>query len=371
MRAKHIIKIWNLAILFCAILWLQEAVAQNSKAGAQQETNVASSRIPLLIGLTNADQIVTAYDKKQINNAEATWALSNRLARLNLTNLPELRKAYDKNLITKEEAMWQQMQWNNLTRQDFYGKVIDQYGQPVVGADVAGHIALEQGWDSDEKYQHYKTQTDANGLFQFTGLRGASLGEKISKAGYEIGGRKPYQGPVGEKTSPTDRGVYTMWKLRGSEPMVQKEFALKNLPYDGTPATFDLATGKKAPNGDLQITLSRSPLQLHRGWDKHDWTAKIEMLKGGLLPENDPYPNWAPEGGYQSSFETNMSSNSVPWIANPAQSFYIKSSHGQYGRMFLKLYTDSLGSNTVATVKLWINPSGSRNLEFDPSKQIQ
>ena len=51
--------------------------------------------------------------------------------------------------------------------QDFYGKVIDQFGQPVAGADVTVWISLTIGTGDT-----CKTQTDARGLFEFVGIRG-------------------------------------------------------------------------------------------------------------------------------------------------------------------------------------------------------
>jgi len=143
------------------------------------------------------------------------------------------------------------------------------------------------------------------------------------------------------------------------------------IPYDGTPVVFDLKNGNKTGNGDLQISLLRTPLQIRRGRDKYDWVAKIGIVNGGILPENDPYPYWAPETGYQPLFETSMSSNAIPWQAELRQNFYIESPQGQYGRLCIDLFTDSMRPDTGITVETWINPSGSQNLEFDPAKQGQ
>jgi len=151
-----------------------------------------------------------------------------------------------------------------------------------------------------------------------------------------------------------------MWKSSGTSNLVSFSFGW-TIPFDGTPIAIDIATEKKSPDGNLQVTLSRSPLDVPRGGQKFDWTAKIVMLHGGLLAENDPYPYWAPESGYQSSSEFEMNSNSVPWRSTVAQDFYIRSSHGQYGRMKLTIYANL----TPARVRFdfWINSAGSQNLE--------
>ena len=51
------------------------------------------------------------------------------------------------------------------------------------------------------------------------------------------------------------------------------------------------------------------------------------------------------------------------------ETFYIKNSLRQYERMRVNVYT----ALTPARIKfdLFLNPSGSQNLEFDPAKQVQ
>jgi hypothetical protein len=253
----------------------------------------------------------------------------------------------------------------NMKQQDFYGKVVDQNGQPVVQANVIGYLRFDEGFGiNDEKVEVFKTQTDAGGLFQFTGLHGARFGQKVSKDGYEMRD-EAYVKQAGPKTSPNDRATFMMWKLRGAESMTHNEFESR-IPYDGTPAEFDLTTGMETDNGDFKITLSRSPLKIRRGRDKYNWTLKVEMATGGLMPENDPYPYWAPDMGYKSFFQTSMSSNEVPWSAEFRQDFYFKSSQNIYGRLFIDLSTDSMRPDTGISIEAWVNPSGSRNLESDP-----
>jgi hypothetical protein len=286
------------------------------------------------------------------------------------TNEDEVTKAYHQSLISKDEAMMAHLLIGNLKRQDFYGKVVDQHGQPVAGANVTGYLRSDEGFGiNDEKVEEYSTTTDADGLFEFTGLHGARFGEKVSKAGYDLES-EGYVRQTGAKTNPNDRATFMMWRLRGAEPLIHNKFQSR-VPYDGASAGFNLATGKKDASGDLRFTLSRFPLKIHRGRDKYYWTLKIEMTRGGLLGENDPYPYLAPEAGYVNVFQSEMKSNSVPWSGDLRQNFYIRMSDGQYGRLFVDLSTDSMRPDTGVTIETWVNPSGSRNLEFDPKKQIR
>jgi hypothetical protein len=291
---------------------------------------------------------------------------TNSLDKADANSLASKYKDYLAGKINKIEMMQAVITEKNMQNQDFYGKVVDQYGNPVVGAIVKGNVMKDSLETSKE--ETHTTQTDSDGLFQFTGLHGLSLGMAPSKAGYEWGARNEgYQASVGGKSSPTDRAILTMWKLRGAEP-IRYVSCESRIASDGTPTKFDLATGKENPNGELQVTLLRSPLQVRRSGQKFDWEIKIEILHGGIVTENDPYPYLAPEGGYQPSFQFNMSSNNVPWDSTITQNFYIKNSQGQFGRMQLEVYS----SVTPAGIKfdLWINPSGSQNLEFDPAKQV-
>lgn len=183
----------------------------------------------------------------------------------------------------------------------------------------------------------------------------------MKKDGYKWGERgEGYKAPDGGVSNPSDRVILTMWKLHGAEPLVGSSLDAK-IPHNGTPTRFDIATGKQSADVDLQITLIRSPLEVQRGKDIFNWTVKIEILGGGLLPENDPYPYWVPENGYQPSFEFNISSNSVPWSSSFEDNFYIKNAHGQYGRMQAKIYA----ALTPARIQFnfTVNPSGSQNLE--------
>ena len=297
-------------------------------------------------------------------NSPNTPISDSTVASQNHTN--DIESRYRQGLISKGQAIQETIMAENEKPQDFYGKVIDQYGQPIVSANVTGTLILNTELYGGLKTENSVAQTDADGLFQFIGLHGADLNVNVKKDGYKLGERgEGYQGPVGEKSSPTDRVILTMWKLRGAEPLVSSGFGSK-MPHDGTPITFDMVTGKESPDGDLRVTLSRSPLEVRRSGQAFDWTAKIEMLHGGLIIENDPYPFWAPESGYKSTFEMNISSNNVPWHSMLTQNFYITNSGGQYGRMQVEFYT----ALTPAKIKFGftINPSGSQNLESDATK---
>lgn len=269
---------------------------------------------------------------------------------------------YKQGLIAKDEAMLELEKRRFNQPQSFFGKLVDQDGNPVDGATITGTIETLNALRTEVNAQTFETQSDPSGLFEFTGKTGAPIKINARKEGYLIGGHgNYYQGPPGEKTTTYNRAILTMWKLRGLEPL--KNYGLDaKIPSDGTPVRFDIVTGKESAEGDLRVTLVRFPLAVKRGRDLFDWTARIEMVNGGLVEENDPYPFWAPKIGYLPSYEFSVRSNNVPWESSLTKDFYIKTATGQYGRMQANIFS----ALTPARIQFnfTINPSGSQNLEM-------
>lgn len=262
---------------------------------------------------------------------------------------------------SKDEFLKDTLKNANRKPQDFYGQVIDQDGNAIVGVEVTGNLRSMGGLGDDANSQTYKTRSDANGLFQFTGIKGWQLGVTVKKEGYLMGERgEGFQAAPGGKMAPYNRAILTMWKLHEPERLVTSSINSK-IPNDGTSVAFNIDKGESSMNGDLRVTLSQVPLDVKNGRERFGWDVKVEILDGGLMEENDPYPYWAPTNGYQSAFEFNMSSNAVKWLPNLKKDFYIKTAQGQYGRMRFEIYPGRLPTGIQAN--FIINPSGSQNLE--------
>jgi hypothetical protein len=280
---------------------------------------------------------------------------------------PDIEARYRQGLISKDEAIAETYNLRFKQPRSFYGKVIDQYGQPVVGVEVTGSIEMLNDSGDGLQTQTFETQSDSEGLFDFTGKTGAPIKFTIKKEGYMLGARgEGYKGPPSEQTTPDNRAILTMWKLHGPEKLIGSSIDA-NIPHDGSPVTFDMTTGKESSNGDLRAAISQFPLDVKTGRERFDWSVKVELINGGLLEENDPYPYWAPANGYQPSFEFNVSSNAPEWVPNLKKSFYAKNAQGQYGIMRFSVYPGR--SPTGLEVNFNINPSGSQNLEPDQAGQ--
>ncbi len=254
----------------------------------------------------------------------------------------------------------------------FYGKVVDQYGQPVVGARILGRTLLYVSMDASGGDSYY-TDSDADGLFKFVGIHGASLTVTPQKAGYEYNPRLPPNWTENYVPDPANPMVFTMWKTQGAELLIQDE-KFYGLNPDGRTNTIDLvkgiATGRPIPEGDLQVSIQRPAGNNLRG--KFDWSFSIEILGGGLVEAPDSYLNLAPENGYQPKYTFTMSASDPNWQEELQDKiFYIKSREGKiYG--YIKITAIPNYNDTSALdIKSFVNPAGSRNLEQDPKMVIR
>jgi hypothetical protein len=249
---------------------------------------------------------------------------------------------------------------------DFYGKIIDQNSQPVTGAKVNGYVMTQVGLERTKETQHL-TESDAEGNFEFIGLHGESLGVGPEKEGYQYDEHGNGNWSLGGKTDPSNRVIFKMWKLQGAEPMLHTSIQA-GLACDGTPRKFDPLTGRRDA-GDLVVTLTRKPVNIDRG-KPFDWTLTLGISGGGLIPINDLYPDEAPADGYQSSVAINMPSDTKNWTPSVVQSYYIFDGKN-YGRITINIMANYQPPPTHFEIDSYVNPAGSRNLEFDPSKQVR
>jgi hypothetical protein len=164
-----------------------------------------------------------------------------------------------------------------------------------------------------------------------------------------------------------------MWKLKGPEPMIHDR---KTYPFktDNRIYTIDLLSKRMAEGtneaGDLLVQFQRPPEIKRR--DHFEWSFALTAIGGGLTGvTNEDYLNEAPARGYQPTFAIHMPPSDPAWRAYAEQTFYLKSRNGQaYGHFHVKIYPESHDGASLE-IESYVNPSGSRNLEFDPAKQVK
>ena len=140
-------------------------------------------------------------------------------------------------------------------------------------------------------------------------------------------------------------------------------------------ASFDLGTGKIAKSGELLITVTQNPVVVNRGAGPFDWKIVVAAPGGGLVEATDLYKNQAPENGYQEAYSFAQGKSEPKWIGRFTKTFYVHTINGQYAKVMIDLTPGTnrpgAGLGIGLSLAIWLNPSGSRNLEFDPTKQIK
>ena len=85
---------------------------------------------------------------------------------------------------------------------------------------------------------------------------------------------------------------------------------------------------------------------------------------------DDEFPFEAPDQGYESTFHFEAKKDDANWISKWEKQFYIKVRGKYYGRIFVQIYAFWEPPPTGIVIKSFINPTGSRNLEYDPRQSI-
>ncbi len=255
---------------------------------------------------------------------------------------------------------------------EFFGRLEDQFGNAVGNAQIKFEVPFNNGHSVG--VNRGMIMADGNGFFTINNYRGKSLSVVPVKSGYalaSLNGGGVYsslwpesQRMHSDRNSPT---VIKMWKLQGSEPLVDigKEF---KLPFTSAPIFFDLVAGKIAPSGgDLKITVNRPPGEVSEH-NPQQWSINVEIIGGGFIETSDKewkVTYFAPDDGYQSAgtFTNNNGIGSVDKI------FFVKSRGGQlYSKLGLSFGINEMPDGFMRVKFRGVaNTNESRNWEGDPN----
>jgi hypothetical protein len=252
---------------------------------------------------------------------------------------------------------------------EFYGKVIDQDSNAVSGATI------EFLWTdlSREGTSRHSTESDERGEFGLTGVRGKSLGVEVSKTGYYRSVQKSrssfeYANPFEPNFHQPDRANPVVFHLRRkgkAEPLVHHYVKLP-LNRDGDAVRLDLQTGRPSATGQLEL----------RAWKQNgpdattrrfDWWLTLHIPGGGLLETEEEFPFRAPEDGYVEALKHKfVASEEEGWQSGIKRQYFLAFGiPRKHARLNLRLQAQG----SMCYLDLWVNPSGSRNLEYDPAVQ--
>lgn len=252
----------------------------------------------------------------------------------------------------------------------FFGRVVDQDNRPLSSVRVIGKTGSKTGFMSEE-HRTYETTTDENGDFVFKGFSGSGLGVELEKEGYlykRVNRTYNFSSFTSDREThspdPNQPEVFQMWEQSGAEPMIHYRKVFYDLPIDGTPVEVDLVEGKKVgEHGDLQVQVWCDPSNPKSF--SSDWKAAVAIPRGGLIEESRDQAFHAPEAGYASKIDYIF--DGQPPTSSLIKTYIAKIDNGRaYARVRLTIQNSGMDANFVLTVTVWLNPTDSRNLEYDP-----
>jgi Carboxypeptidase regulatory-like domain len=262
----------------------------------------------------------------------------------------------------------------------FYGRVVDQYNNPIPQATVK-LSANDKSFGG--RPSEYRRQTDTEGRFSIDGIAGITLAVEVSKPGYRgiprSEGRQSssglfeysvsdasVHGPYRpDKDKPT---VFVLYKPGSTETLVTVGERTFHISRDGSPLSISLDQ-KNTHNVILRCWTN--DVGRPAGQQKYDWRFEIDVPNGGLVLRNDSFDLEAPEGGYIPSDTVNMPA-SLPfghggWSGLAERSYFLRFNDGIFARVDLQMHA---GGDHFVVWESYLNPEpGHRNLEFDPAKQ--
>lgn len=279
----------------------------------------------------------------------------------------------------------------------FYGRVVDQYDQPVAEATIyytGTNTYLSAGGGRG------KVETDEQGYFEID-TEGAQL--VLGGVGHPEIGVVSYEPPnfannttwggvhytkVNFLSARDKQGIYPTWRdhTEKDHAYIIRAWRLGEyegaktgrisigLPSVGSVYTIKLNEAKRKnrvikgqKEGDFHISCIRPHIESYK--DHLDWSASIVPVNGGIQETDDMYMNIAPETGYQSSIDIVMHKGSkdyAPSLLNKRYFFTINNGKKSYGSLFVhfKPFASIEEDACSISIRYKINSTGSRSLEL-------
>lgn len=243
----------------------------------------------------------------------------------------------------------------------FFGMVMDEKNQPVEGVEVLF------GWTdlSPTGNSTHLTHTDQKGRFQLTDRTGKTLVIRSLKKGGYYTSRKNAQfgfeyaaffNPAYHHPDPQKPVIFRLRKKGTPEPLLIRKQEQPAAP--GQTTRFEIG-------GGATVTVEL----LTKGiLGAKDWRARISVPGGGLQVTDEEFAFLAAASGYRPSLLLDHDTPKPPaWMElYEGGVFFIKTPTG-FGRVELKM----IPGKDWMRLTSYVNPSGSRNLEFDPERPIK
>ena len=246
---------------------------------------------------------------------------------------------------------------------DFYGRVMDENGNPVEGADIVF------SWSELPAYEgsgnSFATKSDAKGLFSLTGKRGPNLIVRAGMDGYYTSrnDQTGFSYALGDESFRPDSlnpVVFHLKKKRQGVNLITSENGIRTdvavrTPKNDIAVWVDLLEKKLSPTGHLEISQIKPPWR-----DATNWSFRLNIPEGGFVENQDEFQFEAPKSNYLPSVEYSFSKGDTNWTTQATKQFYIV--FGQPRKYGWLRIESNLAQETVFLTYA-INPTGGRNLE--------
>jgi hypothetical protein len=275
--------------------------------------------------------------------------------------------------------LWWSYETPNHRRIVFYGVVVDQHGQPVPRAEVYITLFYNSIFGAGQK--RFTIQTKADGTFEVSGYKGRTLDIGLGKDGYDYAGDTGpfhYTMLVGKEAQfqPDEKNPvrFVMWKRKGAEPTVTYRKIEFWMNYDNAPHRIDLLKGREVKEGgDIIVRLSASKVSIEETRQKGewDWDLVLEAVEGGFIPSRKKLMSEAPESGYAPSINLGRKMGDKHWDGQATGDYFVFTQGKLHTRMSLYFTGNPALGRRASLMLTWLtNPNGSRNLEYDPAKDV-
>jgi hypothetical protein len=346
MSNRKLISAAFFSFLLAVVLWWM----LHSSGRVPQKNQTVSSATPAQ---------VTAADVKQVQSASNDSKSAKELERINMQKLHE-----------REEATREAFE----AKIDFFGKVIDERGQPISGA-ITSYIVSTRSLTGNPTQLGPKT--DSEGRFSITDKRGPRLAVMVEHPNYyktDLHGRFfTYGGPVAEgspKIPTADNPAIFVLQSKGKAESLICHSIETHIPIDGMALNLDLRKGVVGTGGEsiiLNLMSDGNKLPLNQYYP-FDWSLKIQVPGGGIQERTNRFQFQAPSEGYQSEISISKAA-SLPreeWKGEFQKEFFILLPSGTYARIQIRV----VAKKGSCEIESFLNPNpSSRNLEYDPNKQ--
>ena len=253
---------------------------------------------------------------------------------------------------------------------EFFGRLVDQKGDPVAGAEVQCDIRIYTATRST--VERRIITSSESGAFSLRDARGESLTVLPKKSGYELASSDTYYKysrfyKDRHIPDPKNPVIIKMWRLNGKQGAVKISAFSVRIPPNKNQISIDLLTKEIVETGgDLRIKITRPKVIISQA-QPQDWSAEVEGVDGGIIegmPSEAGVTFEAPKDGYNASV-TVAETVSKHWSFTFQKLFFVKSRNGKvYSKIFFSFDINTNDDEFMnASIYGSINASGSRSWE--------